>query len=314
MTAGPEASTGTASSGAEPAPAPPGPPVVLTIAGSDSGAGAGIQADLKAVAALGGFAVTAVTAVTAQNTKTVAAVHPVPAGMVTAQIEALLEDMPVAATKTGMLATAETIEVVTRLATSGRLPALVVDPVLVASSGRPLLDGAGIHAVRRLTGHALVATPNLWEAALLAGVDVEGLVDVDAMVEAGRRIHGFGARWVLVKGGHLPGVGPESGTAPARVSDVLVGEDGVRVLEASHVATANVHGTGCSLSAAIATGLARRAAGGADPASVVPDAVDDAKRYVHRALLGGAGWRLGAGHGPLDHLGHLWAGAEPPQD
>ena len=293
------------------APGTPEPPVVLTIAGSDSGAGAGIQADLKSVAALGGFAVTAVTAVTAQNTRTVTAVHPVPTAVVAAQIDAVLDDMPVAATKTGMLATAETIGLVTDLARAGRLPSLVVDPVLVASSGRPLLDGAGIHAMRRLTGAALVTTPNLWEAALLAGVDVEALTGVDAMVEAARRIHGFGARWVLVKGGHLPGVapgaGPGAGPAPGQVPDVLVGDGEVHVLEATHVATTNVHGTGCSLSAAIATGLARQAGGG--PGAGVPEAVEEAKQFVHEALSGGARWRLGAGHGPLDHLGHLWASA-----
>lgn len=284
----------------------PEPPVVLTIAGSDSGAGAGVQADLKSVAALGGFAVTAVTAVTAQNTRAVSAVHPVPTAVVAAQIEAVLGDMPVRATKTGMLATVETISLVTDLARAGRLPSLVVDPVLVASTGRPLLDGAGIHAMRRLAGSALVVTPNLWEAALLAGADIAELAGVDAMAEAAARIHGFGARWVLVKGGHLSGVGPGAGPAPALVPDVLVGESGTHVLEAAHVATDNVHGTGCSLSAAIATGLARRAADGGDPGTAVLEAVEDAKRFVHQALTGAARWHLGAGHGPLDHLGRLW--------
>ncbi|HXA32555.1 MAG TPA: bifunctional hydroxymethylpyrimidine kinase/phosphomethylpyrimidine kinase, partial [Acidimicrobiales bacterium] len=141
------------------------PPVALTIAGSDSGAGAGIQADLKAMAALGVFATTAVTAITAQNTVTVAAIHRVPTAMVDQQIAAVLADLPVAAVKTGMLASVETIEAVSKRAAAGELPNLVVDPVMVASTGRPLLEAEGVDAYRRhLVGHALVVTPNLWEA------------------------------------------------------------------------------------------------------------------------------------------------------
>ena len=273
------------------------PVVALTIAGSDSGAGAGLQADLKTMAALGVFAVTAVTAVTAQNTVAVRAVHPVPTEMVDRQIDAVLEDLEVRAVKTGMLATVETIGLVGRRAAAGDLPALVVDPVLVASTGRPLLGGDGVLAYRRLIApSALVMTPNLWEAALLADVDAGSLTTVEAMADAGRRIRGFGSRWVLVKGGHLPGVEPGgTASAPGLVPDVLVGPDGAVVVEAPHVATSNVHGTGCSLSAAVAAGLA----GGAD----VPAAVVAAKAFVAGALAGSASWHLGAGHGPLDHLG-----------
>jgi hydroxymethylpyrimidine/phosphomethylpyrimidine kinase len=286
------------------------PPVALTIAGSDSGAGAGIQADLKAMAALGVFATTAVTAITAQNTVTVAAIHRVPATMVDEQIAAVLADLPVAAVKTGMLASVETIEVVSKRAAAGELPNLVVDPVMVASTGRPLLEKEGIDAYRRhLIGHALVVTPNLWEAALLADVDPASVVDTEGMARVARRLHALGARWVLVKGGHLPGVGmagADAGMAgadqaelgaspPSTVPDILFDGREISVLSGEHVPTANVHGSGCSLSAAIAA----RLAAGCD----VPTAVRDGKAYVTAAIRGGAGWRLGSGHGPLDHLG-----------
>jgi hydroxymethylpyrimidine/phosphomethylpyrimidine kinase len=274
------------------------PPVALTIAGSDSGAGAGIQADLKAMAALGVFATTALTAVTAQNTVTVAGIHRVPADMVDQQIATVLADLPVAAVKTGMLASVETIEVVSKRAAAGELPNLVVDPVMVASTGRPLLEEDGIEAYRRhLVGQALVVTPNLWEAALLAGVDPAQVTDVEGMARVARHLHALGARWVLVKGGHLPGVGPSDGrtTPPSVVPDILFDGHEVTVLSGAYVPTANVHGSGCSLSAAIAA----RLASGCD----VPTAVGEAKAFVTEAIRGGADWQLGNGHGPLDHLG-----------
>jgi hydroxymethylpyrimidine/phosphomethylpyrimidine kinase len=282
---------------------PGGPPVALTIAGSDSGSGAGIQADLKTMSALGVFAVTALTAVTAQNTAEVRAVHPVPPDMVVAQIQAVLDDLPVAAVKTGMLTSAAVVDRVGHLAGSGLLPRLVVDPVMVASSGRVLLDNQGIDAYRQsLLPLALMVTPNLWEAALLAGVPPSEVGDVEAMVRLARAIHHLGPTWVLVKGGHLPGVAsPVGSDAPGEVADVLFDGDHVTVLTGPRVDTANTHGTGCSLSAAIVAHLAR----GAD----VGTAVASAKDYVYRALLGGAGWRLGSGHGPLDHLGWTDPGA-----
>jgi hydroxymethylpyrimidine/phosphomethylpyrimidine kinase len=277
------------------------PPVALSIAGSDSGAGAGLQADLKTMGALGVFGTTAVTAVTAQNTVTVGAVQLIGADMVRSQIEAVLDDLPVAAVKTGMLGTAEVVEEVGRCAAAGRLPRLVVDPVMVASTGRLLLADEGIDSYRRaLLPHALIATPNLWEAAILAGVEPAALRDVDDMIEVARRLHKLGSGWVLIKGGHLPGVAShDQDPAPPQVSDVLFDGQTVSVLDGSHVDTPNTHGTGCSLSAAIAARLAH----GDD----VPAAVAEAKQFVHRALSGGAGWRLGAGHGPLDHLG--WNGS-----
>ena len=277
------------------------PPVALTIAGSDSGSGAGIQADLKSMAALGVLAATAITTVTAQNTTAVTAVHHLPAAFVDQQITAVLDDLPVAAVKTGMLGTAEVVELVARRAAAGDLPNLVVDPVMVSSSGHRLLEDGGVDAYRRhLLPLALVATPNLWEAALLSGLDRDRLERVDGMVAAAAAIHRLGARWVLVKGGHLRGVEGSNGTQPpSQVPDVLYGVDGPTLITGAWVDTPNTHGTGCSLSAAIAA----RLAGGAS----VPEAVDDAKRFVQRALVGSAGWRLGRGHGPLDHLG--WTAA-----
>ncbi len=277
----------------------PTPPVALAIGGSDSGAGAGIQADLKAMSALGVFAATAVTAVTAQNSTAVVDVHPVPVRVVDAQITAVLADLPVASVKTGMLGSSETIALVAERAAAGDLPLLVVDPVMVASTGRPLLDADGLALYRDLLlPHTLVLTPNLWEAAMLAGVEPPSVCDLEGMVSLARRIHELGPGWVLVKGGHLPGVhDPKGGGGPGLVADVLFDGREVTVLEEPRVTTRNNHGTGCTLSAAIA---ARLAAG-----SEVPDAVDAAKRFVHRALEGAAGWDLGRGHGPLDPFG--WA-------
>jgi hydroxymethylpyrimidine/phosphomethylpyrimidine kinase len=275
------------------------PPVALVIAGSDSGAGAGIQADLKAMSALGVFAMTVVTAVTAQNSAEVTLVHPVPTEVVDAQISAVLNDFEVRATKTGMLTTTATVRLIAARAESGDLPALVVDPVMVASTGRRLLDDGAVDAYRHgLLPHALVVTPNLFEAAILAGVEPldETAADVDTMADLASRIHRLGATWVLVKGGHLPGV-HSSGTSPApdRVADVLFDGTDITILEQSRVDTRNNHGTGCSLASATAALLAS----GHD----VPAAVSRAKVFVHDALEGAVHWDLGRGHGPLDPFG-----------
>jgi hydroxymethylpyrimidine/phosphomethylpyrimidine kinase len=273
------------------------PPVALTIAGSDSGSGAGIQADLRAMAAFGVLATTAITAVTAQNTAEVRAVHLVPPEMVDAQIAAVLSDLPVQATKTGMLGSAETVEVVAARAGRNELPRLVVDPVMVASTGRPLLDADGVAAYRdRLLPHALVVTPNLWEAGML--VDEAPPADVDAMVELAYRIAALGPTWVLVKGGHLPGVDgqrSQRGRPPDTVEDVLCDGRQAFRLGRAWVDTPNTHGTGCSLSAALAANLAA--------GKEVGEAAETATRFVHEALVRARGWRLGAGHGPIDHLG-----------
>jgi hydroxymethylpyrimidine/phosphomethylpyrimidine kinase len=271
--------------------------VALTIAGSDSGAGAGIQADLKAMSALGVFATTVVTAVTAQNTAEVTAVHPVPTDLVAAQIDAVLDDFDVRSVKTGMLATTATVRLVADRATAGDLPALVVDPVMVASTGRRLLDDDAVSTYRdRLAPQALLLTPNLFEAAILAGLKPTENADVAVMVDLATRIHALGPTWVLVKGGHLPGVHASGhGPGPDRVTDVLFDGTDVTVLEHDRVDTRNNHGTGCSLASATAALLAT----GLDVAS----AVGQATTFVHRALVGAAGWDLGRGHGPLDPFG-----------
>ena len=168
---------------------------------------------------------------------------------------------------------------------------------MVASTGRVLLPEDGVGAYRHhLLPHALVATPNLWEAALLAGVAPSAGQDVEAMIEMAKRIHKLGPGWVLVKGGHLPGVESDhTGEPPGQVTDVLFDGAEVTLLARPHIDTPNTHGTGCSLSAAIAAHLARGAG--------VETAIVSAKEFVHAALAGGAAWRLGRGHGPLDHLG-----------
>lgn len=264
------------------------PAVALTIAGSDSSGGAGVQADLKAFAALGVYGASAVTAVTAQNTRGVRGVLPVPAAFVVDQVEAVLADLDVRAVKTGMLGTAEVVVAVAGLAAAGRLPLLVVDPVMVASSGDRLLEGEAERAyVELLLPHATVLTPNLAEAAALLGGSIDTLADQH---EAARALHALGPRVVVVKGGHAV---RDSGSEAV---DVVVDGSSVRELRAPRLDTANTHGTGCTFAAAVAAGLAQ----GSDVAA----AIDAAKAYVSAALEGGATWQLGRGHGPLDHF--LW--------
>lgn len=265
------------------------PPVALTIAGSDSGGGAGVQADLKTFAALGVFGTSAVTALTAQNTRGVHGVHVVPAEFVVAQVDAVLDDLPVAAVKTGMLATADVVRAVAGLAGAGRLPRLVVDPVMVASSGDRLLEpDAERLYVEALLPHAAVLTPNLREAEALLDGSVRTLREQH---EAARALGAMGPAAVVLKGGH-----PVAGTHGEAV-DVVWDGSSTYELSRPRVATANDHGTGCTFAAAVAATLAA----GADLAQ----ATAVAKSFVHRAVVGGAGWRLGSGHGPLDHLG--WA-------
>ena len=262
------------------------PPTALTIAGSDSGGGAGVQADLKTFAAHGVHGTCALTAVTAENTAEVRGVVALEPSFVRQQVETVLDDFSVDAVKTGMLATAAIVRVVADLAAADPLPRLVVDPVLVSSSGHRLMEPEGIVAyLELLLPHAVVATPNLREAAVLGDTTVERLATLDARVDVAQRIRATGALYVVVKGGHLT----ES------ADDVVAGPEGVTVLPGARVATANDHGTGCSLSAAVAARLARGA--------TVPDAIAEAKAYVAQALAGGTAWHLGSGHGPLDHFG-----------
>ena len=254
--------------------------IALTIAGSDSGGGAGIQADLKTFHQFGVFGTSVVTALTAQNTLGVRAVHPVPEAMVEAQAEALAEDLPPAAVKSGMLAVASLVELLGRLLDRHRWRAYVLDPVMVATSGDRLLDRGAEAAIRDLLlPRAALVTPNLDEAAILAEMRVR---DPDEMRRAGERLLALGAAAALVKGGHLDG--PE-------VRDVLVHAGGVREYRRPRLDTTSTHGTGCTLSAAVAAGLAR--------GRPLEDAVGDALDFVHRAIASAPG--LGGGHGPLNH-------------
>lgn len=260
------------------------PAVVMTIGGSDSGAGAGVQADLKTLSAHGVYAVTAVTAVTAQNTQGVEAVHPVPADMIAAQIEALLADLSVAAAKTGLLGRAETVKLVARCAP--RIPNLVVDPVLVDRNGEALADEAAVEAYREyLIPAAALATPNHREVALLAGRPVRTRAEQEA---AARDLALDTGTPILVTGGRLGG--------PRPVDVLSYGEAG-RSFAGRWVRSANLHGTGDALSASIAA----RLAGGAGMLT----AVGEAKAWVSRAIAGAAEWELGRGEGPIDHFG--WA-------
>lgn len=263
------------------------PRMALTIAGSDSGGGAGIQADLVTFAALGVHGGSVVTALTAQNTLGVTAVHVPPVDFLQAQLDAVLGDMPVAAVKTGMLATEAVVRAVAEVAESGRLPSLVVDPVLVSSTGARLLDpGAESAYLDALFPHALVVTPNTREATALTGIEIG---TVDDVVAAARCIADRGPAWVVIKGGHLRAVG---GDAVDVVYEAAT--DRVTELRRPRVDTSNDHGTGCTFAAATVAGLA-----GGVP---VPDALAAAKAFVYDGLVASAGWRLGGGHGPVGKL------------
>jgi hydroxymethylpyrimidine/phosphomethylpyrimidine kinase len=252
----------------------------LTIAGSDSGGGAGIQADLKTFAALGVFGTSAVTSVTSQNTVGVQGVHDLPSDFVARQIDSILEDIGIDAAKTGMLSNAAIIEVVAAKVKAHRIDRLVVDPVMVAKSGAPLLQPDAVKAViSHLLPLALVVTPNLPEAEALSGLTIAGL---DGMQEAARRIQGLGARYVVVKGGHLPD----------RAVDLLFDGRTFEELDAERLDTPHTHGTGCVFSAAITAGLAK--------GKTVPQAVTAAKRFITAAIR--HGFALGKGHGPTDPM------------
>ncbi|MHB8245391.1 MAG: bifunctional hydroxymethylpyrimidine kinase/phosphomethylpyrimidine kinase [Acidimicrobiales bacterium] len=256
----------------------------MTIAGSDSGGGAGIAADLRTFAAHGVFGTLAITAVTAQNTLGVQVVRVMDADLVASQIDSVVADLVPMATKTGMLANPSIVSLVAEKARRGELPNLVVDPVLVASSGDPLFERSGTaEAYRALAAVATVMTPNLPEASLLIGKPIDGLA---AMEEAARELHDLGDCLVVVKGGHLPG---------NEAVDVAYDGRSISHLSAPWVKTRNVHGTGCSYSAAITANLAL----GLDAL----EAAMAAKQYVHRAISLAARWELGQGHGPIDHIG-----------
>jgi hydroxymethylpyrimidine/phosphomethylpyrimidine kinase len=262
---------------------------VLVVAGSDSGGGAGIQADIKTVTALGGFATTAIAALTAQNTLGVFGVLDVPAEFVRQQMELVLEDIGADAVKTGMLSKAAVIaEVAATLERLAPDVPLVVDPVMVAKGGHKLLDDAAHDALLRLlVPRAALLTPNVPEAEALTGMTI---ANPDDMAEAGRALRGYGAAAVLVKGGHLDR--PE-------VIDVLVHGSGIDLFTFPRIESSSTHGTGCTLASAIATGLAQ----GRDLHQAITVALD----YVREAIRHAPG--LGHGHGPLDH-GHTF---RPPR-
>jgi len=266
--------------------------IALTVAGSDSGGAAGIQADLKTFHQFGVFGTSAITAVTAQNTLGVSAWQALPAALVAKQIDAVADDLFPAAVKSGMLGSAEIVEVVADCIDKQQLRNYVLDPVMVATSGDRLLDrNAEALITRWLVPLTLLVTPNLNEAEILVGIEVR---TPDQMEEAGRALIGMGARAALVKGGHLA-------SAPTLV-DVLVLEGSVRRFTHERIDTTSTHGTGCTLSAAITAGLAL-----GRPLEV---AVADGLDFVHRAIAAAPG--LGRGHGPLNHF--VPAPPRPPSE
>ena len=258
-------------------------PRLLTIAGSDSGGGAGIQADLKTFSALGCFGMSAITALTAQNTTGVRAIHGAPPDMLHDQIDAVVEDIGVDAVKIGMLHSPEIVKVVAEAIDRHALPHVVLDPVMVATSGAVLIDSPAIAAlVRELFGRAVLVTPNLDEASLLVGRSLSTEQDMQA---AAHELLAKGARAVLVKGGHLAG---------EVVSDLLqVAGAAPHWMRAPRIHTHNTHGTGCTLSSAIAAHLAL--------GMPLMDAVEAARTFVRGALAAGAAVKTGQGGGPLNH-------------
>jgi hydroxymethylpyrimidine/phosphomethylpyrimidine kinase len=264
----------------------PTPPVALTIAGVDSAGGAGVHADLRTFAAMGVHGATVVAALTAQSTTAVEAVHLVPPEFVAAQLDAVLGDLDVRATKTGFLASADTVHVVADAAAGGRFRNLVVDPVLVSADGRRLFP-ADVEAayVERLLRHARVITPNRVEAGILVG---RTLRSVDDMATAAEELLGMGVEAVVVKGGDAEDEGDQA-------VDVVATALGIEHLTLARIPTGNDHGSGCSFAAAVTARLAR----GDDLLA----AIRAAKAFVHAGLEGAADWRLGAGHGPIDAFG-----------
>jgi len=264
--------------------------IALSIAGSDSSGGAGIQADLKTFAALGVYGASVITALTAQNTRGVSAIHDVPPEFITAQMKAVFSDLTVKAVKIGMLSRVATIHSVARGLARHKARNIVLDPVMIATSGRPLLTRNAVAVLRQeLLHRALIVTPNLPEAAALTGASL-ARNEAEMTVQA-RRLLTEGARNVLIKGGH--GGGRDS-------VDLLVGQKLKETLRfsAPRIATRNTHGSGCTLSAAIAVGLAKGLA--------LVDAVGEAKVYVTAAIAAAARLDVGKGHGPLHHFHAHW--------
>ena len=267
-------------------------PIALTIAGSDSSGGAGIQADLKTFGALGVYGASVITALTAQNTRGVTAIHDVPAEFIAAQIDAVFTDLDIGAVKIGMLSQVPAIEAVAAGLKRHDAQNIVLDPVMVATSGDRLLAVEAIAALQRdLIPRALVVTPNLHEAAALT--DASLARNEPEMEAQARRILALGPRYVLIKGGHKTEFGDS-----AESVDLLVSGDGVVRLAAKRINTRNTHGTGCTLSSAIAAGLAK----GLDLVA----AARAAKTYVTEAIAAADKLTVGHGHGPLNHFHEYW--------
>ena len=261
--------------------------IAVTIAGSDSGGGAGIQADLKTFSALGVYGASVITALTAQNTCGVTGIHDVPPDFITAQIDAVFSDLAVNAVKIGMLSRPDAIRAVAAGLDRWKQSLVVLDPVMVATSGDKLLAPEAIDVLKReLFPRALVVTPNLPEAAAL--LDAPIATTEAEMRQQAERLLAMGAKTVLMKGGH--GSGAES-------VDLLVSPSAVARLSAERVPTANTHGTGCTLSSAIAAGLAK--------GQRLAEAVSDAKQYVTEAIRASEELAIGKGHGPVHHF-HAW--------
>ena len=264
-------------------------PIALTIAGSDSGGGAGIQADLKTFSALGVYGCSVIAALTAQNTVAVTGVLDVAPEFVTRQIDAVFSDLDIDAVKIGMLSQPETIDAVAKGLEAHKPRHVVLDPVMVAKSGDRLLVPEAVETLKtRLLPLATVITPNLPEAAVLLGR--EGGIEADDMEAVAQSLQALGARSVLLKGGHLAG---------AESPDFLFDGDGMEVFTAERVDTANTHGTGCTLSSAIAALLAR--------GLELRAAVRDAKAYVGAAIRAADRLEIGRGHGPVHHFHEFWS-------
>jgi hydroxymethylpyrimidine/phosphomethylpyrimidine kinase len=263
-------------------------PIAVTIAGSDSGGGAGIQADLKTFSALGVYGASVIAALTAQNTRGVTAIHDVPADFITAQIDAVFSDLDIGAVKIGMLSQPAAIEAVAAGLKRYGINNVVLDPVMVAASGDRLIAEAAVAVLRRaLIPLALIITPNLPEAAAL--LDVPEAKTEGEMRAQAKQLLAFGPRAVLIKGGHAGG---------AESVDLLVERDAETRLAAERIATRNTHGTGCTLSSAIAAGLAK-----GEP---LVDAVRHAKAYITAAIATADKLHIGHGSGPVHHFHELW--------
>ncbi|HVB00765.1 MAG TPA: bifunctional hydroxymethylpyrimidine kinase/phosphomethylpyrimidine kinase [Acidimicrobiales bacterium] len=261
------------------------PPVALTIAGSDSGGGAGIQADLRTFGAFGVFGTSAITAVTAQNTVGVQQVALLDPEIIRSQIISVTSDFDVRCVKTGMLGTAAVVDLIQNLAESHLFAKLVVDPVMVATTGARLISEDARDSYLRLLPFIDLITPNLYETEYLLQTKVMNIQD---MQEAARRLCDLGARSALVKGGHREG---------AYAIDVFYDGTTVKLFQQPKIDTCNVHGTGCTLSAAIAAALAL--------GESTVTAIDLAKRYVSSCIAGAVDWKLGSGSGPVNHLAHF---------